>query len=135
MMTARRKNGESGFTLLELMVVIAIIGILATIAVPSFEPAVRKAREATLRQDLFVLRDLIDQYYADKGEYPSSLSALVDETYIRAIPVDPFTKEADWVEIPPMPGPDDDPNAGDGVYDVHSNSDLVAADGTAYNTW
>ncbi len=118
------------------MIVVAIIGILATLAVPSFQPAVIKAREATLRQDLFILRDLIDQYYADKGKYPDSLSVLVDEKYIRAIPMDPFTKQAEWVTIPPPPDPDDDSaTASTGVYDVHSNSDLVGTDGTAYNTW
>ncbi len=131
----RSPGSQLGFTLIELMVVLAIIGILATLAIPSFQPAVIKAREATLRQDLFILRDLLDQYYADKGKYPENMSVLVDEKYIRAIPVDPFTKLANWVEIPPPAEPDEAPSAATGVYDVHSNSDLVGTDGTAYNTW
>lgn len=119
-----------GFTLLELMIVMAIIGILATLAEPSFHTATVKAREAALKKDLFIFRDAIDQYYADQGTYPPSLKDLVERKYLRAMPVDPFTKSADgWVEVMV----EEEGEAG--VFDVHSGSDLVALDGTAYNVW
>src|SRR5205085_8126307 len=91
---------QSGFTLVELMIVVSIIGILATVAVPSYRQSVVKAREAVLRQDLFTMRDLLDQYRADKGKYPATLTALVTATYLRAVPVDPITQSATtWQEI------------------------------------
>lgn len=122
-----------GFTLLELMIVMAIVGILATLAEPSFHTATVKAREAALKKDLFIFRDAIDQYYADHGAYPPSLKDLVEKKYLRAIPVDPFTKSADsWVEVMAKA---EEEEGGSGVFDVHSGSDLVALDGTAYNVW
>ena len=120
-----------GFTLLELMIVMAIVGILATLAEPSFQTATVKAREAALKKDLFIFRDTIDQYYADHGNYPSSLKDLADKKYLRAMPVDPFTRSVDsWVEV--MAQGDEGES---GVFDVHSGSDMVALDGTAYNVW
>lgn len=119
-----------GFTLLELVIVMTIVGILATLAEPSFHTATVKAREAALKKDLFIFRDAIDQYYADQGTYPPSLKDLVEKKYLRAIPVDPFTKSADsWVEVMAQE------EGESGVFDVHSGSDLVALDGTAYNVW
>jgi general secretion pathway protein G len=124
-------RNSSGFTLLELMMVMAIVGILATMAEPSFQTATIKAREAALKKDLFIFRDAIDQYYADHGSYPSSLKDLAEKKYLRAIPVDPFTKsEESWVEV--MAEGEDGES---GVFDVHSGSDMVALDGSAYNVW
>ncbi|MFP4032673.1 MAG: type IV pilin protein [Desulfococcaceae bacterium] len=123
-----RRVRDGGFTLLELMIVVAIAGILATLAFPTFQRHVVRAREASLRNSLFVFRDSIDQFYADKGRYPEDLRELAEERYIRAIPEDPFTRSrATWITIPP---PD-----GSGVYDVHSGSRLVSLEGTPYNEW
>lgn len=125
---ARRTRAEGGFTLLELMIVVTIAGILATLAEPSFRGAVVKAKEAALKQDLFTLRDVIDQYKADRGKYPPALGDLKEAGYLKRIPVDPFTKsEATWQEIL------DDSDGG--IVDVHSGSDLVGTDGIPYNQW
>jgi len=117
-----------GFTLIELMIVVSIIGILATIAVPSYQSSVIKARETVLRQDLFTIRELLDQHRADQGKYPPSLGGLVTAGYLRVLPKDPFTNSSDsWQEIT-------EPTEG-GVFDVYSGSDLVGTNGTAYNQW
>jgi general secretion pathway protein G len=117
-----------GFTLIELMIVVSIIGILATIAVPSYQSSVIKARETVLRQDLFTMRELLDQHRADQGKYPPSLGGLVAAGYLRGLPKDPFTNSSDsWQEIT-------EPAEG-GVFDVYSGSDLVGTNGTAYNQW
>jgi general secretion pathway protein G len=119
---------QSGFTLVELMIVVAIIGILATVAVPSYRQSIVKAREAVLRQDLFTMRDLLDQYRADRGKYPATLKDLVTATYLRAVPVDPMTQSATtWQEIV-------DETEG-GIFDVHSGADRLASNGTPYNQW
>src|SRR5438876_1194600 len=97
---------EPGFTIIELLVVIAIISILATMGMAQYRQGIVHAREAVLKTDLFDLRDAIDQYYADKGQYPGTLDSLVTEGYIRKIPVDPFTNAADtWQSIPSEPDP------------------------------
>ena len=120
-----------GFTLIEIMIVMAIVGILLTIAEPSYRAQTIKAHETALKKDLFVMRDVIDQYAADHGGYPDSLQQLVDASYLRGLPVDPFTKTTEtWIEVRETAG--DEPG---GVFDVHSGSDLVSLDGTAYNTW
>ena len=122
---------DKGFTLIELLIVMSIIAILATIAQPSFKQAIIKARESVLKEDLFILRDVIDQYYADKGKYPPVMDDLVGEGYIRGIPRDPFTNSADtWQFIY-----NSEQEEEQGIYDVHSGSDMVAVDGTAYNEW
>ncbi len=123
----------SGFTLIEILVVMSVIGILITLAIPSYNLAILKAKEATLKEDLFVFRDLLDQYYSDHGVYPASLQELVETGYLRAVPVDPFTGSREtWVELY-LEEVEEDEEAG--VYDVHSGSDLVGSDGTAYNEW
>jgi len=121
-------RGPNGFTMIELMIVVSIIGILATLAVPSYQSSVVKAKEAALRQDLSTIRDVLDQHKADHGKYPPSLSALMGAGYLRGIPKDPFTgATTTWQEI-------SDPVEG-GVVDVFSGSEFVGTNGTPYNRW
>lgn len=123
-----RPAGAHGFTLIELLIVVSIIGILATLAVPSYQASLIKAREAALRQDLFTMRDVLDQHRADQGKYPPSLQALVGAGYLRAIPKDPFTNSATtWQEMA-------DATEG-GIFDVFSGSEFVGTNGTPYNRW
>jgi general secretion pathway protein G len=134
----RRGNETHGFTLVELLVVLAILGILVAIAVPQLQQAPIRAKEAALREDLFTFRTCLDQYYADKGHYPDTLQALVTDKYIRKIPVDPFTKSADTWEVV-MEEPDSSETASQeapGIVDVKSGSKAVSLlDKTPYNTW
>ncbi len=110
------------------MIVVTIVGILATLAVPSYHVSILKAREAALRQDLFTMRDVLDQYRADKGRYPDGLGEVVSEGYLRTLPVDPFTRSSStWQAIM-------EPTEG-GVFDVYSGSDLVGSNGAPYNQW
>jgi len=135
MVTARMGSiGKKGYTLLELMIVVAIVGILVTLAIPMFQQSAMKAKEAALKQNLFTMRAVLDQFYADRGDYPESLEALVEEHYLRGIPIDPFTKSATtWMEIPEEQEEGDDSPVG--VYDVKSGSDEYAMDGTPYKDW
>lgn len=128
------KNNELGFTLLELMIVMAIMGILVAIAAPNLKQSIVRAREAVLREDLFQMREAIDQYYADNGKYPDVLADLINsqersKSYLRSIPRDPMTNAEDWITVAPEGSEEG------AVFDVHSASPLVAVDGTAYNTW
>ncbi len=125
----RIMTSTSGFTLLELMTVVTIIGILATLAVPNYELRVTKAREGALKQTLFVLRDVIDNYRADKGKYPQALTDLVTAGYLRSVPLDPITRSTQsWQEI--------QDSIERGISDVHSGSQLVSiSDGKPYNEW
>ena len=132
---------EQGFTLLELLVVMTIIGILAAIAVPALRDSPQRAREAALRGDLFSFRSVLDQYHGDKGFYPADLQTLVTDGYLRKIPFDPMTKSADtWVlafeEIPADASTQsvDQPQQ-PGIIDVHSGSQGKALDGTVYKDW
>ena len=126
---------ERGFTLIELMIVMALIVILASIGLAIYTNSVTRAKESVLKEDLFRMRDAIDQYYSDKGKYPAALPDLVSEKYLRSIPVDPFTNSADtWREVPAEPDPTN-PTAQSGVYDVRSGSELKALDGTNYSDW
>jgi general secretion pathway protein G len=126
---------ELGFTMIELLVVVSLIVILATMGMSQYRTSVIHAREAVLKEDLFRMRDAIDQYYADKNQYPSTLDALVSDGYMRQVPEDPFTKSnTTWQTVPAEPDPNN-PTAEPGVYNIHSGSEANAIDGTKYSEW
>lgn len=127
----RRPEAGAGFTLVEILVVVVILGILVTMAQPRVLSAVVSAREAVLRQDLFVLRDALDQHYADTGKYPASLADLVEKRYMRRVPADPMTGSAEtWMLVR-----SDDQAGEGGIYDVRSGSEQLALDGSKYADW
>jgi len=128
-------RGEGGFTLIELLIVIAIIGIIAGIAAAQMRTAPQRAKEAVLKEDLFAIRDVIDQYFADKGKYPESLDTLIEEGYLRKIPVDPITGSEETWQTVQAEATDEDTDAGGGVIDVKSGADGTALDGTRYQDW
>jgi general secretion pathway protein G len=133
----RKRHGrtvEAGFTLIELMVVITIILILIGMAAQRYERSVLHAREATLKQDLTVMRQSIDNYTLDKQAAPQSLDDLVQSGYLRQVPVDPITQAKDWVPQydSVVLSPD---QSSTGMVDVHSNSSTVSSNGTPYNEW
>jgi len=126
------RHSSRGFTLIEILIVVTIIGILITLAQPSFNRAVTAAKEATLKENLFILRDVIDQFYADNTKYPASLNELVEKGYIRQVPKDPLTGSAEsWVIVPAT----DEQGQPVGVYDVKSGSDKASRDGSRYGDW
>jgi general secretion pathway protein G len=126
---------ETGFTLVELLIVISLISILAAMGLVQYRNSVVSTKEATLKTDLFRMRDAIDQYYADKGKYPSSLDSLVTDGYLRKLPEDPITKSADtWTTVPAEPDPNN-PSAEAGVYNVKSGAQGTALDGSNYSDW
>jgi general secretion pathway protein G len=130
-----RDRGEAGFTLMELMIVMAIIGVLATLAVPSFIGAIRSAREAVLKEDLHVLRTAIDSYTEDKQKAPQSLDDLIQDGYLKAIPVDPMTKSNEtWVTVTSDALHSLDESE-PGIDDVHSGSEETGTDGQPYSGW
>ena len=130
-----KRRAERGFTIIELMVVMTIIVTLATIAMVQYRQSVQFAKESVLKDDLFKLRDAIDQYYADKNQYPPSLDDLVSAGYIRAMPKDPITNSTStWQAVPAEPDPSN-PSVAPGVYDVKSGADLAAMDGSRYADW
>jgi general secretion pathway protein G len=130
-----RPSSQSGFTIIELLVVLSLIVVLATIGMTQYKNSRVYASESVLHTDLFRMRDAIDQYYADKGQYPTTLDALVSEGYLRKLPDDPFTKSSTtWQTVPAEPDPNN-PTAEPGVYDVKSGSDRTALDGTKYADW
>ena len=131
----RPRARNSGFTLIELMIVMSLIVVLAGIGLATHTNAQTRAREAVLKEDLFRMRDTIDQYYADKNEYPPALDALVSGRYLRGIPVDPFTNSSDTWQTTMSETDPANPSAQPGIYDVKSGSDRTAIDGTQYAEW
>ncbi|HNA28630.1 MAG TPA: prepilin-type N-terminal cleavage/methylation domain-containing protein [Thiobacillaceae bacterium] len=123
-------NGKRrGFTLIELLVVLAVIALLLSLAAPRYFQHVDRTREAVLRENLATLRDAIDQYHADAGQWPASLQTLVEKRYLRAVPVDPVTSSAEtWVIVPPGENQE-------GVYDIHSGAEGQGANGKPYVEW
>jgi general secretion pathway protein G len=130
----RSLKQRAGFTLIELLIVMSIIGILASIAAPSVQRHVIRARETVLLEDLYQMRGAIDAFYADKTRYPESLDELVESKYLRGIPRDPFTSEAEWECLPPEPSLEGELAEG-GCYDPHSTSDMVGLNGIPYREW
>jgi general secretion pathway protein G len=136
-------RAERGFTLLELIIVIAIVGILATIAMPALKDLPRRANEAVLKTNLRTMRDVIDQYYGDKGHYPPSLQALVEGGYLRHVPADITKSSETWQVVFEEPDPTNPSTESDqegeggqpGIVDVHSGSDQVSLNGTPYSEW
>ena len=127
--------GARGFTLIEMMVVMTLIVVLATVGMTQYRNSVTRAEEAVLKENLFRMRDAIDQYYADKNKYPSDLAALTSEGYIREVPTDPMTKLTDtWTTTQAEPDANN-PASQVGIYDVKSGSDRTALDGTRYADW
>lgn len=138
----RAMHGK-GFTLLELIIVVTMIGILAAIALPSLRDTPRRAQEAVLKSDLRTMRDVIDQFHADKGNYPPSLDALIEDGYLRAVPRDPITRSSEtWILVYEEFDPDMEPAETDlpedgqpGVVDVHSGSERMSMKGEPYSEW
>jgi general secretion pathway protein G len=132
----RERDDSRAFTLLELMIVMTLILILATMAVPAYLQAIRRAREAVLRDDLYTMRKLIDEYTIDKQQPPQSLQDLVDSNYLRGgLPVDPMTRSNETWQAVTEDVPISPQQAIPGIVDVHSGSDEISLDGTPYNSW
>jgi general secretion pathway protein G len=121
---------KKGFTLIELMIVLAIVATLLSIAVPRYYSSIDRSKEAVLKENLYQMRDAIGKYHADKGKYPESLTALATDKYLRKLPLDPITdSDSTWIVVPP-----EDPQKG-GVFDVRSGAQGKALDGTEFSTW
>ncbi len=135
-MTRRRFNRDAGFTLIELLVVISLIMILSSVAMSSYRNSIVHAKEAALKSDLFLMRDAIDQYYADKGKYPDSLDSLVSENYLRTVPKDPFTDSTtSWQTEQADAPPGTTISTSPGIFDVKSGSQNTSLDGSRYSDW
>jgi general secretion pathway protein G len=130
-----RSGPDQGWTLIELLVVLSLILILTSLALTQYRNSVRLAKEAALRSDLFLMRDAIDQYYADKGKYPEALDTLVSERYLRAIPRDPITLGADTWQTVQAEADAGSVSSAAGIYDVKSGSPDTAIDGSRYAEW
>lgn len=130
-----RALAARGFTLIELLVVMSLVVVLSAMALVGYQNSVIRAREATLKTDLYHLRDAIDQYYADKQKWPATLQDLVTDGYVRKIPIDPMTDSADtWQTEAPESDPAN-PSADGGIFNVKSGSEKTSLDGTPYAEW
>lgn len=135
MARARRLQHSRGFTLIELMIVISMILILVSVAIPMYNQSIIRAKEGVLRQNLFTLRSLISQFTLDKQKAPQSLDDLVGSGYLKQLPKDPFTGAADWTADQEDVTLSLDQTGEPGITDVHSASSLISTDGTAYSSW
>jgi len=128
---------RKGFTLVEILIVLTIIGILLSIVIPQYKNSVVKAKEAVLKENLYQIRDSISKYYKDKNKYPASLEDLVSSRYLRVIPLDPFSGESDWILVrnEPLDFEDFDIEDAEGIIDVKSKSKNPRRDGQDYSTW
>ena len=126
---------HAGFTLMELLIVMSLIVVLAAMSLVQYRTSVIRTRETVLKDDLFKLRDAIDQYYADKNQYPATLDALVTDGYLRALPKDPFTNSDTTWQTEDAPADPGNPTTEPGVYDVKSGAEGTALDGTRYAEW
>jgi general secretion pathway protein G len=130
-----RLRSAAGFTIIELMVVMTLIVTLSTIAVVQYRHSIVYSKEAALKEDLFRMKEAIDQYYADKNQYPATLEDLVSSGYLRSVPADPITgSPSTWETVPAEPDPNNPISVG-GIFSVKSGSDGVAMDGTHYSDW
>lgn len=130
MNSSARSLAARGFTLVELVVVLAVVGVLLALVTPRYFQRVDKSKETVLKSNLAATRELIDKYYSDHGKYPEQLETLVEKKYLRSLPIDPITESATtWVIVPPEP-----PEKG-GVFDLHSGAEGNASDGTPYKDW
>ena len=133
---ARRDNNQQGFTLLELLIVMMIIAILASIAVPAYMGIIKHSREVVLKEDLHTLRNAIDQYTYDKQKAPQSLDDIVQAGYVKVMPVDPMTQRSDtWIAGQSQNYTSIDESESGGINDIHSGSQQVSSEGTTYSTW
>ena len=128
-----RRRRQRGFTLIELLVVCAIIGILSAVAVANYRRSIVKAKEAVLQQDLYTMRTLINQYFADKGKYPSDISSLIEDHYLQAIPKDPFTDSSDSWVTEQAELDDADITTEPGIANVRSGAEGTSLDGRSYS--
>jgi general secretion pathway protein G len=128
---------NKGFTLIEMLIVVSMIGILVVMLIPQYKYSVLRAKEAVLKENLFQIRDAINKHYADKKKYPAVLDDLVSSRYLREIPMDPIARVRGWqtISAEPLEGEEFDPEALSGIIDVKSLSQAKALDGTAYSDW
>ena len=140
-MTGRKRvrgsgfEAQGGFTLIEVLIVLSLIVVLAGMGLATYTTSIRRSKEAVLHEDLFRMRDAIDQYYADKGHYPADLPALVADGYMRTVPKDPLTVSTDTWQLVMSEVDAANPNASPGVYDVKSGAPGTALDGSNYADW
>ena len=134
MRRGRTNRRNRGFTLIEMMIVISLVLILISIALPNYNRSLVRAKEGVLKQDLFTLRNVIDQYTLDKKKAPQALDDIVSAGYLKVVPKDPFTNEANW-KLDQEEATDAVDQNEPGIIDVHSSSELTATDGTTYSSW